>query len=254
VSGHSKWSQIKRKKGALDQKRGALFSRMAKEIVVAAKQGGGNPDSNVRLRTAIDRARAVSMPNDPIEKAILRGTGQLPGLVYEEVTYEGYGPGGIAVIVECLTESRNRTTSSLRHAFSRNGGHLGETGCVSYLFQKRGVITVARAASDPGAASQEDALLEAALEAGADDVETQTDYFQIKTAPSEVHAVAAKLKAAGVPYESAEIALIPSVWITPTELAPARAAMRLISELEDDDDVQNVHSNFEPPAELLSEE
>jgi YebC/PmpR family DNA-binding regulatory protein len=248
VSGHSKWSQIKRKKGALDQKRGALFSRMAKEIVVAAKHGGGNPDSNVRLRTAIDRAKAVSMPNDPIEKAILRGTGQLPGIVYEEVAYEGYGPGGIAIIVDCLTDSRNRTTSSLRHAFFRNGGNLGETGCVGYLFQKHGLITV------PRAAIQEDALLEAALDAGAEDVETQADFYQVKSAPTDVHAVAMKLKAAGINYDSAEIAMIPSIWITPSDLAASRAAMRLISELEDDDDVQSVHSNFEPPVELMEEE
>ncbi len=247
MSGHSKWATIKRKKGATDQKRGAMFSRLAKEIVVAAKQGGGNPDGNVRLRAAIDRAKASSMPGDNIEKAILRGTGQLPGVVYEEVTYEGYGPGGIAVIIECLTDNRNRTTASLRHTFTKSNGNLAEHGSVSYLFARQGVIAVERGAIG------EEALIEAALAAGADDVEAQEDVYQVKTSAGSVHEVAEALKKAGIAVASAEVAMIPAVWVTPDDPVAARAAMRLLEQLDDDDDVQNVHSNFEPSAELLAE-
>lgn len=247
MSGHSKWAQIKRKKGALDQKRGALFSRLAKEIVVAARVGGGNPDANVRLRAAIDRAKAASMPGDNIEKAVLRGTGQLPGLVYEEVTYEGYGPGGIAIIVECLTDNRNRTTSALRHAFSKNGGNLGETGSVGYLFSRQGIITIERASMS------EDALIEKALEAGAEDVEAFPDVYHVRTAPGDVHQVAAALKASGVPVLSSEAVMVPAAHVTPPDPASSRAALRLLDLLDEEEDVQSVHSNFEPPAELLAE-
>lgn len=247
MSGHSKWSQIKRKKGALDQKRGALFSRLAKEITVAARHGGGNPDANVRLRAAIDRARAASMPGENVEKAILRGTGQLPGLVYEEVVYEGYGPGGIAIIVECLTDNRNRTTSSLRHIFTKCGGNLGETGSVSYLFSRRGMVSVERAAVT------EDAVIEAALAAGADDVELLEDVYQVQTAPGHVHELAEALRKAGIPVSAAEVAMVPAALVTPPDAAAARAALRLLEQLDDDDDVQSVHSNFEPPPDLLDE-
>lgn len=247
MSGHSKWSQIKRKKGALDQKRGALFSRLAKEIVVAARHGGGNPDANVRLRAAIDRAKAASMPGDSVEKAILRGTGQLPGLVYEEVVYEGYGPGGIAVIVECLTDNRNRTTSSLRHTFTKCGGNLGETGSVSYLFSRQGIVTVERTAV------AEDALIEAALAAGADDVETLPDVYHVKTSPGHVHEVAEEVRKAGIPVASSEVAMVPAALVTPPDAASNRAALRLLEQLDDDDDVQNVHANFEPQAGILDE-
>lgn len=247
MSGHSKWSQIKRKKGVLDQKRGAMFSRFAKEIVVAAKNGD-NPDGNMRLRAAIDRAKAVSMPNDNIEKAILRGSGKIPGVIFDEVTYEGYGPGGIAVIVECLTDSRNRTTSNLRHTFVKNGGNLGETGCVGYLFTRQGIITVSRSRF------AEDAVLEAALNAGADDVETLDDEYHVKTPAASLHEVADAMKKSGIENESAEQEMSPAAWITPADDVAARAAMRLLEQLEDDDDVQNVYSNFEPSAELLAEE
>lgn len=247
MSGHSKWATIKRKKGAADQKRGAMFSRLAKEIVVAAKHGGGNPDGNVRLRAAIDRAKAASMPGDNIEKAILRGTGQLPGVVYEEVTYEGYGPGGIAVIIECLTDNRNRTTASLRHIFTKSNGNLGEHGSVSYLFTRQGVITVDRSVIG------EDALIEAALNAGAEDVETQEDVYQVKTSAGQLHDVAEALKKAGVAVVSSEAAMIPAAWVTPDDVSAGRSAMRLLEQLDEDDDVQSVHSNFEPSAELLAE-
>lgn len=247
MSGHSKWSQIKRKKGLTDQKRGALFSRFAKEIVVAARAGGGSPDSNIRLRTAIDRAKASSMPNDNIERAVKRGTGQIPGVSYDEITYEGYGPGGIAVLVECLTDSRNRTTADVRHAFAKFGGNLGETGSVNWMFEKVGLIPVKKSRC------AEDALLEASLEAGADDVATEEDFFQVKTAPLAVSDVQAALEKAGIGHEASEVTWLPKNWVTP-DVAAARSAMRMIQTLEDNDDVQNVYSNLEPPDEALEEE
>lgn len=244
MSGHSKWSQIKRKKGALDQKRGALFSRFAKEIVVAAKAGGGSPDTNIRLRTAIDRAKAASMPSDNIEKAIKRGTGQLPGVTYEEITYEGYGPGGIAILIECLTDSRNRTIADVRHVFSKFGGNMGESGSVNWMFETVGLIQVRKSKAT------EEQVLEASLEAGAEDVVVDDDLFQVKSDPASVHSVAAALKAAGIDFELPEVTVLPKNLVTP-DVSAARSGMRLIESLEELDDVQNVYSNLEPPAEAL---
>lgn len=247
MSGHSKWAQIKRSKGALDQKRGALFSRLAKEITVAAKQGGGSIDGNMRLRAVVDKAKEALMPADNIERAIKRGTGQLPGQSFEEVTYEGYGPGGIAVIVECLTDSRNRTTSEVRHAFAKEGGNLGEAGSVNWLFEKSGVIVVDRAKFP-----DEEKMLEDALEAGADDIAVEDETYHIKTAPQHVHHVADALKAKSYTCVSVDASLVPKNWITPDAVA-SRACMRLIHELEDHDDVQHVFTNFEPSEEILAE-
>jgi YebC/PmpR family DNA-binding regulatory protein len=248
MSGHSKWAQIKRKKAVVDQKRGAIFSRYAKEIAMAARHGGGNLDGNIRLRAVIDRAKAVSMPNENIDRAILRGTGQLPGVVYEEVTYEGYGPGGIAVIAECFTDNRNRTTAALRHAFTKSGGALGETGSVGWIFDRVGLVTVDRTAHP-----DEEKVLEAALEAGAEDVETEEDQYQIRTDPGGLDAVSKGLAAAGIKIASAALTLLPKTWVTPDSPAMTRAGMRLIETLEEDDDVQNVHSNLEPPQEMAEE-
>jgi len=248
MSGHSKWAQIKRKKGVTDQKRGALFSKLAKEIVIAAKSGGGNPDGNARLRTAIDRAKAASMPNENIKQAILRGSGQLPGQVYEEISYEGIGPGGIAIMVRCLTDSRNRSSANIRHIFTKSGGNLGKSGSVSYLFQFVGLITISREKYP-----NEDEVMEAVLTAGADDMETQDDLYQIKTKPGSVIEASEALTAKGINCESAESVMLPNTFITPS-IEEARSCMKLIQLLEEDDDVQNVYSNLEPPLELLAEE
>lgn len=247
MSGHSKWSQIKRKKGLADQKRGAMFSTIVKEITVAARHGGGDINGNMRLRAVVEKAKESSMPSENIERAILRGTGQLPGQTLEEISYEGYGAGGIAVIVECLTDSRNRTTAELRHAFTKQGGNLGEIGSVGWMFDKSGVILIDRKKHP-----DEEKLLEDGLESGADDIVTEDEHYQIKTPPQDVHHVATALKTKGYIAESVEVSLVPKNWVTP-DLVASRACMRLIQELEDFDDVQHVYSNFEPPAELLKE-
>jgi YebC/PmpR family DNA-binding regulatory protein len=246
MSGHSKWATIKRKKGAIDQARGRLFSRLAKEIQTAARSGGGNPDGNTRLRTAIQHAREASMPADNIEKAIKRGTGQLPGVTYEEVTYEGYGAGGVAILAESLTDNRNRTASALRSLFTKNSGNLGELGCVNWMFERKGVIHV------DSAKYSEDRILEEALEAGAEDVEAQEESFEIRTDPNVVVVVVDKMKAKGIAIESSRVSSIPKNLVRPG-IVEARSVMKLIQALEEDDDVQNVHSNFDPPEELLAE-
>ncbi|RMH59597.1 MAG: YebC/PmpR family DNA-binding transcriptional regulator [Candidatus Hydrogenedentota bacterium] len=246
MSGHSKWAQIKRKKGALDKKRGALFSRLVKEITVAAREGGGNPDANIRLRAAIDRAKAASMPADNIERAIKRGTGQLPGVSYEEITYEGYAPGGVAVIVESLTDSRNRTTAAVRHIFSKRGGNLGENGCVSWLFDRRGVIRIAEGKYP------EEFLLEKVMEAGGEDLVIEDGEVRVLTSPEDLHKVCAGLEEAGIAVTESELTLVPKNLVRPS-LEEAKAAMTLLEALEEDEDVQAVHSNLDPPEELLSE-
>lgn len=246
MSGHSKWATIKRKKGAIDQARGRLFSRLAKEIQTAARVGGGNADANTRLRTAIGHAKAASMPGDNIEKAIQRGTGQLPGVTYEEVTYEGYGAGGVAILAESLTDNRNRTASALRSLFTKNNGNLGELGCVNWMFDRKGVIHV------DATRYSEDKILEDALEAGAEDVEKQEDSFEIRTDPNSLAAVLESLTARKIEIQSSQISSIPKNLVTPG-ISESRSVIKLIQALEDDDDVQNVHSNFDPPDELLTE-
>ncbi|HEX4156630.1 MAG TPA: YebC/PmpR family DNA-binding transcriptional regulator [Acidobacteriaceae bacterium] len=238
MSGHSKWATIKHKKGALDAKRGKIFTRLIKEIMVAAKAGGGDPDGNPRLRTAIVAAKAENMPNDNITRAIKRGTGEIEGAQYEDITFEGYGPGGVAIIIEVLTDNRNRAVSEIRHAFSKNGGNLGESGSVAYMFSKKGVIVVAKSAAG------EDKLTEIALEAGADDLNDDGEYWEILTSPKEFEAVHEAVKGAKIATESAEVTMVPSTY-QKLEGTQATAMMRLLETLEDLDDTQNVYSNFE---------
>jgi YebC/PmpR family DNA-binding regulatory protein len=238
MSGHSKWATIKHKKGALDAKRGKIFTRLIKEIMVAAKAGGGDPDGNPRLRSAILAAKGENMPNDNIQRAIKRGTGEIEGASYEDITFEGYGPGGVAIIVEVLTDNRNRAVSEIRHAFSKNGGNLGETGSVGYMFSKKGVIIVAKSAAG------EDKLTEIVLEAGADDLSEDGDYWEILTSPKDFEAVRDAVKAAKLETESAEVTMVPSTY-QKLEGTQASAMMRLLETLEELDDTQNVYSNFE---------
>jgi len=238
MSGHSKWATIKHKKGALDAKRGKIFTRLIKEITIAAKQGGGDPDGNPRLRGAILAAKAENMPADNIKRAIQRGTGELEGVNYEEITYEGYGPGGVAVIVDVLTDNKNRAVSEIRHAFSKNGGNLGESNSVSWMFTKKGVIVVAKDAVG------EDRLTEVVLEAGADDLSDEGENWEILCDPKEFEGVNNALKAAKIPTEHGEVTMISSTY-TKLEGAPANQMMRLLETLEDLDDAQNVYSNFD---------
>ena len=238
MSGHSKWATIKHKKGALDAKRGKIFTRLIKEVTIAAKQGGGDPDGNPRLRGAIAAAKAENMPADNIKRAIQRGTGELEGVNYEEITYEGYGPGGVAVIVDVLTDNKNRAVSEIRHAFSKNGGNLGESNSVSWMFTKKGVIVVAKDAVS------EDKLTEIVLDAGADDLSDEGDNWEILCDPKEFENVTNALKAAKLTPEHAEVTMISSTY-TKLEGAPANQMMRLLETLEDLDDAQNVYSNFD---------
>ena len=238
MSGHSKWATIKHKKGALDAKRGKIFTRLIKEITIAAKQGGGDPDGNPRLRGAIAAAKAENMPADNIKRAIQRGTGELEGVSYEEITYEGYGPGGVAIIVEVLTDNKNRAVSEIRHAFSKNGGNLGESNSVSWMFTKKGVITIAKSAAN------EDKLTEIALEAGADDLSDEGDTWEVITGPKEFEPVVEAIKAAGIAPEHAEVTMIASTY-QKLEGTQASAMMRLLETLEDLDDTQNVYTNFD---------
>lgn len=244
MSGHSKWSTIKHKKAAKDAKRGKLFTKLIKEITVAAKLGGGDINANPRLRTAVTTARANSMPTDNIDRAIKKGTGELEGVSYEEVTYEGYGPGGAAVLVMAMTDNRNRTVSELRHLFGRCGGNMGESGCVAWMFARKGVITVDKAAID------EERLIEVALEAGADDVSDDGDVFTVSTPPETFEVVRDALGASGIATASAELSMVPS---TTTSLSGPQAeqTLKLVEELEDHDDVQEVASNFDIPQEEL---
>jgi YebC/PmpR family DNA-binding regulatory protein len=245
MSGHSKWATIKRKKAATDQARGKLFSKYIKEITLAARHGGGDPEANPRLRTAVAAAKSVNMPASNIERAVKRGTGEIEGVHYEETQYEGYGPGGVAVLVEVATDNRNRTTGDIRHLFTKLGGNLGEAGSVAYLFKLRGVIGV-----DPGAIA-EDALIELALEAGAEDVHTEGDAFEIWTAPAQFEAVKSALAQRGIGTSSAEITKVASVMV-PLGEREAEALFRLLDALEDHDDVQRVFSNVSVPDDVLA--
>ncbi len=237
MSGHSKWATIKHKKGALDAKRGKIFTRLIKEITMAAKSGG-DPDKNPRLRTAIAAAKAENMPGDNIKKAIQRGTGELPGVTYEEITFEGYGPGGVAILVEVSTDNRNRTVSEIRHAFSKNGGNMGEAGSVAWMFKKKGSITVAKSAA------KEDDLMNIVLENGADDLKDDGESFEILCDPSAYETVLEAVKKAGITPENAEIGMIPDNYIKLTG-QQANTMIRLMEALEDFDDTQHVYSNFD---------
>lgn len=247
MSGHSKWSTIKHKKGAADAKRGKLFSRLIKEITIAAKQGGGSPASNARLRTAVARAQAENMPKDNIEKAIKRGTGELEGVSYEEITYEGYGPAGVAVYLEVLTDNKNRSAAEIRHLFSKHNGNLGENGCVSWLFESKGLILVERENAD------EERLLELGLEAGAEDVKAEPDSpFEVITDPASFDDVMNALKEAGIDAASSELTKLPKTTVK-VEGGDARNVLKMVSALEENDDVQNVYANFDIDEETIAE-
>lgn len=239
MSGHSKWHTIKHKKGALDAKRGKIFTKLIKEITVAARTGGsGDVDANARLRKAVSDAKAQNMPNDTIDRAIKRGTGELEGVAYDEITYEGYGIGGVAVLVETMTDNRNRTVAEIRHIFSKNGGNLGEAGSVAWMFDKKGYIVVDKAARS------EDELFEIAIEAGADDMQDEGDVFEILTSPENFEAVNDAIKKAGIEPQAAEISMIPQNYIK-LEGADAKQMMKLYDALDDNDDVQKVYANFD---------
>jgi YebC/PmpR family DNA-binding regulatory protein len=244
MSGHSKWSTIKHKKAAKDAKRGKVFTKLIKEITVAARLGGGDINANPRLRTAVLTARQNSMPSDNIERAIKKGTGELEGVSYEEITYEGYGPGGVAVMVETLTDNKNRTLPEIRSIFDKNGGNIGSAGSVAWMFAKKGLVTVERKGVD------EDKVMEVALEAGADDVQESGDVLEIYTPPERFVAVKESLDAAGVTSASAEITMVPSSTTTITG-KPAEQMLRLLELLEDHDDVQRVSSNMDIAQEEL---
>jgi len=245
VSGHSKWSTIKRKKGANDAKRGKIFTRLIKEITVAARFGGGDPDGNPRLRSAIASAKTENMPKDNIDRAIKKGTGELEGAVYEEVTYEGYGPSGVAVLVECLTDNRNRTVADVRYCFSKSGGNLGESGCVAFMFDKKGLLLVDKETIS------EDKLMDLALEAGAEDVVEEESEFQVLTAPEDFNAVREMLEGNGVTFLEASISMIPQNTVDVTDEKTAKRLLTMMETLEDHDDVQNVYANFDIPDELM---
>jgi YebC/PmpR family DNA-binding regulatory protein len=245
LSGHSKWASIKRKKGATDAKRGQLFSKLARAIIVAARDGGPDPAGNLALQNAIEKARAAAMPKDNIERAIARGSGTgSDAAAYETVTYEGYGPGGVALFIEALTDNRNRTAADVRHVFTKSDGNLGESGSVAWLFERKGVILVEGQAD-------EDALMLAAADAGAEDVEAEESSYRVTTAPERLHAVRSALEEAGMPIDSAESTMVPKTSVSIEDEAVARKIVRLVDELEDNDDVQAVYSNFDIPERVL---
>jgi YebC/PmpR family DNA-binding regulatory protein len=246
MSGHSKWSTIKRQKGANDAKRGALFTKVAREIIIAARMGGGDPDANYRLRLAIEKARSVNMPMDNIKRAIERATGGGDAEAFEEIIYEGYGPGGIAVLVETQTDNRNRTAAEVRSMFTKSGGQLAGSGAVAWQFEPRGLISIPRAGIDP----DEIALL--AIDAGADDIDTEADPLEVYTSPGDLETVRKALEAAGVRVESGEIAMIAKNTVG-LDTGKARQALRLVEMLEDLDDVQRVTANFDIPEEVFAE-
>ena len=238
MSGHSKWATIKHKKGALDAKRGKIFTRIIKEIMIAARSGG-DPDGNPRLRTAITAAKAVSMPSDNIKRAVMRGTGELEGGQIEEIMFEGYGPGGAAVLVEVATDNRNRTVSELRHAFSKNGGNMGEQGSVAWMFERKGQIII-----DASKAPGEDELMTLVLEAGADDLRREGDTWEVLSAPEAHIGVLEVIQKANIPTESAQLAMIPKNLVQ-VEGKNVAALLRMTEAIEEHDDVQNVYSNFD---------
>ena len=239
MSGHSKWHTIKHKKGATDARRGKIFTKLIKEVTVAARTGGsGDVDLNARLRKAVTDAKAQNMPNDTIDRAIKRGTGELEGVNYEEITYEGYGIGGVAVLVETMTDNRNRTVAELRHIFSKNGGNLGEAGSVAWIFDKKGLIIVDKAAKS------EDELFEIAIEAGADDVQDEGDVYEIYTSPENYEAVNEAIKKAGIESQNSEVSMIPQNYIK-LEGDDAKKMLKLYEAVDDNDDVQNIYANFD---------
>lgn len=246
MSGHSKWATIKHKKGAADAKRGKLFSKLIKEITVAARVGGGDLNNNPRLRTVVDKARGANMPNDNIQRAIKKGTGELEGTSYDEITFEGYGPSGVAILVETLTDNRNRTVAEMRHLFTKMGGNLGESGCVSWMFKKQGVLTFSKKSID------EEKLMNLALEAGAEDIQDEDDLITVLTDPSKFEAIKKVCESNGLKSEDASIQMVPQSYIKLDGTA-AEKMLKLMDALEDHDDCQNVYANFDIDAKIIEE-
>jgi YebC/PmpR family DNA-binding regulatory protein len=238
MSGHSKWHSIKHKKAAADSKRGRIFTRLIKEMTAAARMGGGDSDANPRLRLAIATAKANNMPAENIKRAVMRGTGELPGVSYEDVNYEGYGPGGVAILVHVLTDNRNRTVAEIRHILSKNGGNLGETGCVGWMFEKKGYFVVEKAAVS------EEKLLDIALGAGADDMRDDESNFEIFASPESFDSIKSALEAAGIPMAASEVSMVPSNYVK-LEGKHAQTMIKLMETLEEHEDVQNVWANFD---------
>jgi len=247
MSGHSKWATTKHKKAAIDAKRGKVFTKIAKEITVAAKLGGGDSNGNPRLRTAVAKAKGVSMPADNIKRAIQKGTGELPGVSYEEIIFEGYGPGGVAVMLESMTDNRNRTVSEIRHIFGKSGGHMGEAGCVSWMFQKKGYIVISRAKAD------EEKLMTLALDAGAEDLQAEDDNFVVTTPPNDLEKIKKAIEDEGIGMDVTEITMVPQTYVK-LDGKEAQQMLRLMDTLEDNDDVQNVYANFDIPEEIMNAE
>ncbi len=246
MAGHSKWANIKHRKGAADARRGKIFTKLTKEIIVAARMGGGDPNANPRLRKAINAAKAENMPKDKIERAIKKGTGELEGVNYEESTYEGYGPGGAAILVESLTDNKNRAVAEIRHIFSKHGGSLGENGSVAWMFDKKGYLVIEKKAVD------EDTLMETALEAGAEDVREDGDNFEVITAPEDFEAVREAIEKASIPNITAEVTMLPQNTTTLTG-NQAEKMIKLMDALEDCDDVQKVYTNADIPDEIMAQ-
>lgn len=246
MAGHSKWHNIRLRKEKQDATRGKIFTKLTREIIVAARVGGGNPEANPRLREAIEKAREASMPVENIRRAIQKGTGELEGAHYEEVTYEGYGPGGVAILVRAMTDNRNRTVADIRHIFSRYGGSLGESGCVAWLFDPKGIIEVPKEAAD------EDTVMMAALDAGAEDVRIDEDGYEVITSPEDLHKVRQVFEQQGIPFTMAEITMLPKSTVH-LEGKEAEQMLRLMEGLEDHEDVQQVYANFDIPAEVLQQ-
>lgn len=247
MAGHSKWAQIKHKKAQVDARKGKVFTKIVKEISIAARLGGGDPANNPRLRTAIEKAKEVNMPSENIKRAIMKGTGELPGTSYEEAMYEGYGPGGVALLIEVLTDNKNRTSSEIRHLITKYGGNLGEAGCVSWMFEKKGYILVNKSSID------EDTLMTAALEAGVEDMKNdpKEENYEIITSPENMTNVKKNLESSGINVSLAEITMLPKNYITLDE-KNAEQVIKLIEILEDHDDVQNVYTNFDAPEEVIA--
>jgi YebC/PmpR family DNA-binding regulatory protein len=248
MSGHSKWASIKRKKAVVDAKKGKAFSKVAKEISVAARMGGGNPDMNPRLRLAIDKAKEVNMPSDNVTRAIQKGAGEIPGAVYDETTYEGYGPAGVALLIEVMTDNKNRTVGEIRHSITKHGGNMGESGCVAWMFDKKGYLLVSKETID------EDSLMTDALDAGAEDFKNnpEEDNYEIITAPEDFNKVKEYIEKKGIVLSLAEITHIPQNYVK-LDTKDARKMVKLMDDLEDQDDVQNVYANFDIPDEVMAE-
>jgi YebC/PmpR family DNA-binding regulatory protein len=247
MSGHSKWHNIRLRKGKQDAVRSKLFTKIAREVIVAAKEGGGNPDSNLRLKLAVQKARENSMPADNIKRAIQRGTGEVDGASYEETSWEGYGPAGVAVLVSCLTDNRNRTVAELRNIFSKCGGNLGESGCVAWMFEQMGLIQI------PGDKADEDTVMMATMDAGAEDIRIEGDTIDVLCRPADLSQVRDAVAAAGIEYSSAEVTMLPKSTVKIEDSKEANQILRLLDALDDNDDVQQVYANFDIPDELMQE-